>query len=178
MKALVGAVILFGAVAQSAAAQDMVYSFAPTTNCLAEKGPEGEAHQCFGTAANACMENTPGGWSTVGMSTCLGLELQDWDRRLNRAYGLLMTKLKAEDEEMAALGSSAPKQAPALREMQRAWITFRDTSCDYERTKWGGGTGGGPAATSCHLFITARQAWSLEADLNAYGAQICNHEGC
>ncbi len=119
MKALVGAVILFGAVAQPATAQDMVYSFAPTTDCLAEKGPEGEAHQCFGTAANACMENTQGGWSTVGMSRCLGLELEDWDRRLNRAYGLLMTKLKAEDEEMAALGSSAPKQAPALREMQR-----------------------------------------------------------
>lgn len=165
-------------VAGPAAAQDVTYSFHPTTDCLSATGEDGDPMRCVGSAANYCMEATEGGMSTVGMSSCLGRELEDWDRRLNRAYGLLMTRLKAEDEELAVLGSSAPKQAPALKEMQRAWITFRDTSCDYERTKWGGGTGGGPAAVSCHLFLTARQAMSLENDMNGYGEQICNHEGC
>ncbi|MDE9449370.1 DUF1311 domain-containing protein [Aliiroseovarius sp. Z3] len=161
-----------------APAQDMTYSFHPTTDCLSAIGDDGDPMRCVGSAANYCMEATEGGLSTVGTSTCLGLEYEDWDRRLNRAYGLLMTRLKAEDEEMATLGSAAPKQAPALLAMQRAWITFRDASCDYERTKWGGGTGGGPASVACMLHQTARQALVLEADLNRYGDTICNHEGC
>ncbi len=161
-----------------AAAQEMTYSFHPTTDCLSAMGEDGDQMRCAGSAANYCMEATEGGMSTVGMSNCLGLELEDWDRRLNKSYGVLMARLKAQDEELAELGSAAPKQAPALRDMQRAWITFRDRACDYERTKWGGGTGGGPATLSCHLNQTARQTLALEADLNAYGEQVCNHEGC
>ena len=164
--------------ASPAMAQNMTYSFQPTTDCLSAMGEEGDPMRCVGTAANSCMNATEGGSSTVGMSSCLGLEYEDWDRRLNHAYGLLMTRLKAEDEEMATLGSAAPQQAPALLTMQRAWIIFRDASCDYERTKWGGGTGGGPASVACMLHQTARQTLVLEADLNGYGDTICNHEGC
>ncbi|MDA5094072.1 DUF1311 domain-containing protein [Aliiroseovarius sp. KMU-50] len=161
-----------------ALAQDVIYSFDATVNCLAEKGEEGEAHQCFGTSANACMETTDGGWSTLGMVQCLDAELKDWDRRLNTAYGLLMKHSKEVDAEMAEWGSSAPSQAEALRKMQRAWIPFRDASCEYERSTWGGGTGGGPASLSCFLHLTAQQAWSLEKNVEAYEAATCNHEGC
>ncbi len=164
--------------APPATAQDVTYSFHPTTDCLSAMGEDGDPMRCVGSAANYCMEATEGGSSTAGMASCLGLEYEDWDRRMNRAYGLLMTRLKAEDEELATLGSAAPRQAPALLDMQRAWITFRDASCDYERTKWGGGTGGGPASIACMLHLTARQSLVLEADLNRYGDTICNHEGC
>ncbi|WP_424941793.1 lysozyme inhibitor LprI family protein [Aliiroseovarius crassostreae] len=161
-----------------ALAQDVTYSFDATVTCLAEKGDSGEAHQCFGAAANACMESTEYGWSTAGMVQCLDAEVNDWDRRLNTAYGLLMKHSKAIDAEMAELGSSAPSQAEALRKMQRAWIPFRDASCEYERSTWGGGTGGGPASLSCYLHLTAQQAWSLEQNLAADEAATCNHEGC
>ena len=161
-----------------AAAQDITYSFDATENCLAEKGKDGEAHLCFGASANACMEAGESGWTTVGMVQCLDAEVHDWDQRLNVAYGLLVTYSKAIDAEMAELGSSAPSQAEALRAMQRAWIPFRDASCEYERSTWGGGTGGGPASLSCYLNLTAKQAWSLEQNVAATSAGTCNHKGC
>jgi uncharacterized protein YecT (DUF1311 family) len=46
--------------------------------------------------------------------------------------------------------------------MQRAWIEFRDKACTYEAALWQGGTGQGPAAISCLMEQTARQALSLD----------------
>ncbi|NDW52591.1 lysozyme inhibitor LprI family protein [Aliiroseovarius sp. PrR006] len=178
MKILVGALILFGAAAQPAAAQDWDYSFAPTTDCLAEKGSTGEAHQCFGAAAEACMEANDAGYSTMGMVSCMDQEARDWDRRLNKVYGLLRAAYKASDTEMAEIGATVPSRADALRNMQRAWITFRDASCAYDRSHWGNGTGAGPAGVSCFLNMTARQAWSLEQDAQGWLEMNCNHEGC
>ena len=45
------------------------------------------------------------------------------------------------------------KIADSLRDMQRAWITFRDAKCDWETVQWGGGTGAGPARLSCLMHI-------------------------
>ena len=47
--------------------------------------------------------------------------------------------------------------------MRRAWIAFRDAACNYEATRWGGGTGAGPAAADCVMKLTARQALHLRA---------------
>lgn len=118
---------------------------------------------CIGVYADACMEATDGGRSTVGMGGCLEREHWYWDARLNVAYKVVRSAAKATDVEMTEIGSSAPKQADALKMMQRPWITYRDTTCDYERSLWGGGTGGGPAALSCHMTLTAEQALYLEA---------------
>ena len=108
------------------------------------------------------MESHPSGYTTVGMGYCLDRELSYWDGRLNAAYAQVMAKDKAVDAEMTALGSAAPSLSESLRAMQRAWIPFRDASCDYERAQWGGGTGGGPATLSCLMYMTARQALLLE----------------
>ena len=56
----------------------------------------------------------------------------------------------------------SPGVADALREMQRAWIVFRDKACTYEASLWQGGTGRGPAAINCLMQQTARQALSLD----------------
>ena len=45
--------------------------------------------------------------------------------------------------------------------MQRSWIAFRDAACSYEASRWGGGSGAGPAATGCVMQLTARQALRL-----------------
>lgn len=128
--------------------------------CLGTRqGLEREA--CIGIAAGRCMESE-GGYSTVGMSYCLGQELDLWDARLNAAYGDVMAEAKRTDAEMAGLGSAAEQQEPLLQEMQRKWIGFRDAACGYERSRWGGGTGGGPASVNCSLTLTARQALWLE----------------
>ena len=144
------------------AAQEMVFSPVATETCLANMAEGQDPDTCVGESANACMEATPGGWSTIGMSRCYDQERLYWDTRLNAAYRLARAEAKRIDAEMQEIGSSAPSQADALRDMQRAWIVFRDASCDYERALWGGGTGGGPASVACHMFMTAEQARFLE----------------
>ena len=144
------------------AAQEMVFSPVATETCLANMAEGQDPATCIGASANACMEATSGGYSTVGMVGCYEQERLYWDARLNAAYRLARAEAKKIDAEMREIGSSAPSQADALRDMQRAWIGFRDASCDYERALWGGGTGGGPASVACHMFMTAEQARFLE----------------
>lgn len=137
-------------------AQDLVFNIAPVEACIRAGG--GEA--CAGKAASACMDASPGGQTTVGMGGCLDRERAYWDGWLNTVYQQLYARLAAED---ATVPSYAPKQAPALREMQRAWIGFRDAKCGYEAAQWGGGTGAGPASVNCQLHETARQMLYLQS---------------
>ncbi|MGI9395022.1 MAG: lysozyme inhibitor LprI family protein [Boseongicola sp.] len=110
-------------------------------------------------------ENGADGSSTVGMGYCLSRELEYWDARLNIAYKLLRDVDRAEDAELAAVNSSAPIRAKALRDMQRSWIGYRDAACFYDYSEWGGGTGGGPAHAACLMRITGVQALRLEEKL-------------
>lgn len=148
---------------------ELPFSPAETEACLLRaEGPLREV--CVGLSAAACI-NTPDGYTTVGMSVCLGREAEYWDARLNAAYQALLELDGKVDAEMAELGSAAAPMAPALREMQRGWIAFRDASCFYEYTQWGGGTGGGPASNDCVMRATARQALALEDRLAGKQAQ-------
>lgn len=143
--------------AAPAAAQDAPsFDAAPVLACL---DGNGTAETCAGLAAAACMEGE-GGQTTVGMGFCLGAERDFWDARLNTAYGAVMTRAEAGDA--SAGGPVAITQATGLRDMQRAWITFRDAACTFEATRWGGGTGANPAATQCALTLTARQTQWLQ----------------
>lgn len=150
--------VFLGLGALPAAAGDLVFGPEATEACLRS----GQGAACIGASANMCMEVTPGGGSTAGMGGCLDRELQYWDARLNAAYTVAMRRARAVDAEMKDLGSSAPPQAPAMRAMQRAWIGFRDAKCDFVRSEWGGGTGGGPATIACLMEETGRQALFLE----------------
>lgn len=149
-----------------AAAQEIDFAPTATEACLAGGG--GEA--CIGTSAQICM-STPDGYTTVGMGFCFGSEAEYWDGRLNEAYGRLVAAEEASEAEMADIGASVPPLVEPLRAMQRAWIAFRDASCDYIRAQWGGGTGQGPAAAECLMRETARQALRLEARLGDAEAQ-------
>lgn len=144
-------------------AQDEVQLDADLTRtCLAaQAGEDGQPETCIGVAAAQCMEQ-PGGFTTYGMSACLGLEYDLWDGMLNDSYRRVMAGAEAADAEMADMGSAAPKQVPALREMQRNWIDFRNAACAFENSRWGGGTGGGPASVQCALTLTARQTLWLD----------------
>ncbi|WP_299814238.1 lysozyme inhibitor LprI family protein [uncultured Jannaschia sp.] len=146
-----------------AAAQDVVFDAFATESCLATDAP---AESCVGLAADACMRATEGGDTTVGMGTCLAGEVAYWDDRLNAAYDALRVRTRVIDAESADYGHAGPSQSEALQAMQRAWIPFRDAACAYERSKWGGGSGQGPAGAACLLRQTARQALALEQDLS------------
>jgi len=137
-------------------AQELVFSTSGLRACLAGGGAE----TCIGMAAEACMENTPGGYSTVAMGGCLSYEHRFWDDRLNAVYQRALPRARAADADNGGFGAS---QAETLRDMQRAWIPFRDATCDFEYSQWGGGTGGGPAMSECLMRETAKQTLYLES---------------
>ncbi len=140
-------------------AQDVVFSPDHTLNCMAALPATARVSECFGTSANRCMADTPGGYSTVGEGACLSEEAAFWDGQLNATYQFLREQDGRQDTETGDFG---PSQVEALREMQRAWITFRDATCAYEASQWGGGTGQGPAYAACLLRETASQTIYLQ----------------
>ncbi|WP_035025710.1 lysozyme inhibitor LprI family protein [Gemmobacter nectariphilus] len=153
------AMIVLALLPAPALAQEMRFSPALTEACLAAGADEG----CAGRAADACMADNPGGGSTVGMGFCLENERVWWDDRLNAAYKALSSIHNRQDAGARAAGDPQVNRQQSLREMQRAWIGWRDAACAYEAAQWGGGTGAGPAALSCLMEITARQALALES---------------
>tara|TARA_R110002049_G_scaffold23545_2_gene83260 strand:+ start:75214 stop:75702 length:489 start_codon:yes stop_codon:yes gene_type:complete len=155
---LIAAVLCAGPLA----AQDLAYSDDQTASCLNSADDFETRRTCIGLSANACME-APGGSSTVGMGGCLDAELRFWDRLLNENYTARMAQAKAADAEAQTYQPNLAIQAEALRDMQRAWIGFRDAACDYERSQWGGGTGAGPATLGCLMQMTGEQALHLGA---------------
>ena len=156
MRAL--AVVL--AMAPPAMASEISYSSQGTEACL--EGADGvQRYACIAVSANACMATTDGG-TTVGMGYCLGRELGFWDDRLNAVYAELRRIERANGEDMKAIGATVPDSAKALRDMQRAWMGYRDAACIYEYSTWGGGSGGGPANAACLMNLTARKSLMLE----------------
>ena len=79
--------------------------------------------------------------------------------RLIAETGLMQAMRRADDGVSERLAI----QADSLRDMQRAWIGFRDARCTYEASLWQGGTGASPAVLNCRLQETAEQALYLNA---------------
>ena len=144
-----------------AAAQEVPFDSATLEACLAE----GAGADCIGRGAAACMEGDFGG-SNASMSLCWRVEGDWWDAELNRTYAALIELRTERDDELRELGSAAPPTVHTLREMQRAWIAFRDAACAYEFAQWSGGTGGNPAHAACAMRLTAEQTLALQARLD------------
>lgn len=142
-----------------AMAQDLVFDAAAPQECLINSGYGGTQQDCIGFSAAMCMQQ-PGGDSTYGMGFCLDSELQVWDGMLNDNYQQLRAAMLASDADLPDL---LAVQADALRDMQRAWIAYRDARCGYEVTLWQGGTGSSPAFLNCMMLLTGEQALYLSA---------------
>lgn len=163
MGAVIAVVLALMIPAGKATAQDLRYSSQNTLLCLNDAGSD-QARQraCVGESASVCIGATADGSTTIGMGFCLDREWQYWDARLNASYRVIRDKARLRDVETKEIGSPAAPTAIALRDAQRAWIAWRDATCDFEMSQWGGGTGGGPALVSCLLRLTGDQALYLE----------------
>lgn len=86
------------------------------------------------------------------MNACAGIAYQNADRKLNQVYQQLLPKL-----------STTRKQK--LITAQRAWIRFRDTSCDFERSEAAGGTMEPMLYSNCLASVTQQRIKDLETYL-------------
>lgn len=158
MKYLICVLLLvWGSAASAQDADGLYYDFSPTAVCLAESETSAERSECIGRASEACIDAT--GYATPVLSGCAFRELESWDAHLNAIYQA--ARAQAREFDMGA-GAGAPSLAVGLRDMQRAWIEYRDATCGYEAAQWGGGTGAGPAFAGCLMRLTAEQALYLE----------------
>lgn len=114
--------------------------------------PENETNantrECIGVAAKACMEESNENTTTFGMVTCTQREASWWDEYLNTLY----TDLR---------GAIGEEEFDKLRISQRAWVSFRDATCEFEYFYWREGTIRSVIGADCLLQITAERALDL-----------------
>ena len=108
---------------------------------------EAERHCIFAIIANPCTEK-PENQSTIATAECYDRERKVWDAMLN--------------ENFRALGADLDEgQKLKLRDMQRAWIAYRDTTCSFYHDKIRG-TMATSMAAACVARETARRALLLK----------------
>jgi uncharacterized protein YecT (DUF1311 family) len=86
---------------------------------------------CLGVAIPAQRpqqsDPCPGATSQAEMNNCAGRAFKAADATLNRVYDQLIAKLE-------------PAGRAKLKEAELAWIKYRDATCDYEGSRYEGGT--------------------------------------
>lgn len=147
------------AFAQDNTVTEIPYDGGVLTACLKDAADDAR-RACIGKASSLCME-TPDGSTTVGMVSCTGQELRQWDAMLNDSYAALIGQSAEADRELADLGSAAQPSEPVLRDAQRKWLAWRDAECSFVASQFQGGTGAGPAANGCAMTLTAERALAL-----------------
>ena len=98
--------------------------------------------------AGRCANSTRLSASNNATADCYRTETAIWDDLLNENYKSLVADL--DDEQKAK-----------LRDMQRAWIAYRDSTCGFYYTKIQG-TMAQPMGAACAARETARRALLLK----------------
>ncbi|HZS39058.1 MAG TPA: lysozyme inhibitor LprI family protein [Polyangia bacterium] len=130
---------------------------AAVKSCLAEleKTRKGTYQDCVGKAVALCLD----GPETMAVFDCQIHETAIWDELLNARYRELSRLL--------------PKPVfDELREVQRAWVKYRDAKCTFNQSLPDvGETGRDKMEHGCRLDETARRANELE-QLRAWRAKL------
>jgi uncharacterized protein YecT (DUF1311 family) len=142
------AVILVGASSSHAQNRQPTAAEIKLVRDCAAKHPDdgkGEEECAFKLVADPCVEKVN---DNHGHADCFRIETVIWDAILNDNYKALTVALEDKEQEQK------------LKDMQRAWIAFRDTTCGFYWVKIQG-TMAGPMTTACQLRETARRAMLL-----------------
>jgi uncharacterized protein YecT (DUF1311 family) len=115
---------------------------------------------CFnGTLQDPC--NTGSG---LGSAICTERSLKIADTELNRLYKIVLAKVEPDGEER--------KPRTAFIKMQRTWILWRDSICNYEQqANSGSGSWQATARNNCLIRITELRSKSFSNHL------ACNPDG-
>lgn len=114
---------------------------------------------CVGREADRCaQEHSPG--PDMVYAACFEAEAVVWDKALNAAYRELVRL--ARQREGWDLGYEPDALIISLRDMQRAWITYRDAVCaNATALAKPFGSAAGPAFAECNMVQTAQQFFVL-----------------
>lgn len=92
------------------------------------------------------------------MNQCARAEWQAADAELNSAYQMAMDFMRSIDADLPAEEQGAAK---ALRDAQRAWISFRDLACQAEGYLMQGGSAQPMIISGCMTVLTQERSRSL-----------------
>jgi uncharacterized protein YecT (DUF1311 family) len=99
------------------------------------------------------------------MTQCAHQEWQIADAELNSVYKRVTAMLKEQDAQLDAVLRGGPE---ALRDAQRAWITFRDKTCEAEGFAMRGGSAEPMVVAFCLTRITRERIAHLYGMLQTY----------
>lgn len=99
------------------------------------------------------------------LNLCSYQEWQAADAELNAAYKQAMALLKQWDADLPADEKGA---ATALKDAQRAWITFRDKACEAEGYAMKGGSAEPLLINGCMRVLTEERTRHLTSMVEAY----------
>ena len=83
------------------------------------------------------------------MNICASIAYQNADRKLNQVYRQLLPKLSASRKQK-------------LISAQQAWIKFRDSSCEFERSAFEGGSIAPMIYSNCLADVTEQRTKDLQ----------------
>lgn len=83
------------------------------------------------------------------ITQCADLSYRNADKKLNQVYKQLLPKLSASRRQK-------------LTTAQQAWLKFRDTNCDFETSKYEGGTIAGTIYAGCLEQLTKQRTQQLQ----------------
>jgi uncharacterized protein YecT (DUF1311 family) len=105
--------------------------------------------------------------SQSDMNLCAHDDWQAQDAALNDAYAKAVLMLEEWDANLPQAERGAVQ---ALKEGQRAWITFRDKACEAEGYAMRGGSAEGLLVYGCMARLTEDRAGQLSWMIEAYGS--------
>ena len=120
----------------------------------------------FGATATAQEIDCANAMAQMELNQCA---YQDWeaaDANLNAAYKTAMALMKEWDAGMPAGEKGG---AEALKEAQRAWITFRDKACEAEGYAMKGGSAEPLLVYGCMRVLTEERTSHLTGLVDSYG---------
>lgn len=121
---------------------------------------------CLTLPAVAQEANCRTAVSQTELSQCAYDDWEIADAELNRAYKRAMQLLKDWD---ANLPEDEKGGAEALKEAQRAWITFRDKACEVEGYAMKGGSAEPLLVYGCMRQLTEDRSAQLNGLVDSYG---------
>ena len=95
------------------------------------------------------------------MNRCAYLDFQAADRELNQLWPQMIAAARRADAEINREFDQAPTSEAALRNAQRAWITFRDEHCTYEGHEARGGSMETMLYEGCRATLTRQRIEQL-----------------